>query len=601
MKTKRLFNLILCFILVLSNLPITVSAEDLPIIEHEPPVVEYVPGEIVITTSNELIDSSSTFITFDTEDNCTPINFEKEKIESFEELNTYNNTSNERTYVIEVEGNIEEKCKELEQLPGVVCAEPNLVFNTMDFTMPREIQYGSLYLEHMKWYFDKMRIPQTWQEFESTGEGIVVAVIDNGFKINATDFPKNLWTDANGNHGWNTFKNSADISPIYKNDGTAFSNTDHGTHIAGIVGATANGTNLIGAAYNSEIMLINAAHYISETKNPQFEIDDIIEAIDYARVNGADVINLSLGAYGGSLQLENAVNRAYNEGIAIIAAAGNDGISASVSEVYPASYENVIGVMATDKTNTSQLASFSNYDPTGKYYDIAAPGYQILSCSIESGKVAYGSGTSQASPLVAACAALYLSEYPETTVAELYDAIKNSPTTFVRSNSTTVPNATYTFNFLDAYNLLSYGKTEPEIKLNINTNVTRDEQLGYIWGLDEGFADINKFITVTEGTGSLEFIPTENGIGTGSVLNIYDIEGNLFKTYTIIVFGDINGDTTVDGQDAVLISCIMNFPAKFNEDQIFASDVDFDGVVTDYDYKITSDTALFLDFVSQIK
>ncbi len=601
MKTKRLFNLILCFILILTNLPVTVSAEDLPIIEHEPPVVEYVPGEIVITTSDELIDSSSTFITYGSDEEYTPINFEEENIESLKELNTYDKTSNERTYVIEVEGNVEEKCKELEQLPGVICAEPNLIFHTMEFTMPREIQYGSLYNQHMKWYFDLMEIPATWQEFESTGEGVVVAVIDNGFKIDATDFPKKLWTDSNGNHGWNTYKNSADISPIYKNDGTAFDNSDHGTHVAGIVGATANGSNLIGAAYNSEIMLINAAHYISDTKSPQFTIDDIIEAIDYARSNGADIINLSLGAYGGSTQLENAINKAYSEGIAIIAAAGNDGVSASVSEVYPASYENVIGVMATDKTNTSQLASFSNYDPTGKYYDIAAPGYQILSCSIESGKVAYGSGTSQASPLVAACAALYLSEYPDTSIEDLYEAIKNSPNTFVKSNSTTVPNDTYSFKFLNAYNLLCYGKTEPDIKLNINTNVTRDESLGYIWGLDEGFTDINNFITVTEGTGTLEFIPTDNGVGTGSVLNIYDIYGNLFKTYTIIIFGDINGDATVDGQDAVIISCIINFTEKFSEAQIFASDVDFDGNVTEYDYNITANTALFLDFVSQIK
>ena len=57
-----------------------------------------------------------------------------------------------------------EKCKELEKLPGVECAEPNQILHTMGFTMPNEILYGSLYSQHMKWYFDKMRIPQTWQE-----------------------------------------------------------------------------------------------------------------------------------------------------------------------------------------------------------------------------------------------------------------------------------------------------------------------------------------------------------------------------------------------------------------------------------------------------
>lgn len=600
MKFKKIFNLILCCVLIATSLPVSVSAEELSVIEKELSASEYVPGEIIITTSDELIDSSSAFVNFSSGD-YTAINFEEEEIAEVEELNTYNEDSDERTYVIEVEGDVLEKCEELEQLPGVVCAEPNLLFQTMAFSMPREIQYSSLYSTHMKWYFDLLKIPETWQEYESTGEGVVVAVIDDGYKIDATDFPKNLWTDKNGNKGWNTYKNSGDISPIYKSDGTAFDNTGHGTHVAGVIAATANGSNLIGAAYNAEIMLINAAHYISDTKNPQFSEDDLIEAIDYARINGADIINLSLGTFGVSAGLENAVNRAYDAGIAVFAAAGNSGISSTVARTIPASYENVIGVMASDKTDINQLASFSNYDPTGKYYDITAPGSQLLSCSIESGKVAYMSGTSQACPLVSACAALYMSEYPNATVEELYEAIRNSPTALVKSNSVTVPNQTYYFNLLDAQRLLAYGKTTPEINLNLNTNVTKDEDLGYIWGLDEGYTNINKFITVTEGTGTFEFIQTEFGIGTGSIINIYDIYGELYKSYTVIIFGDTNGDATVDGQDAVITSWIMYSPNEFTAAQQFASDVDFDGYITDYDCKITADAALFLDFVSQNK
>lgn len=596
MKLKRIFNVILSCILLVTSLPFTAKAAD----EYED--AEYVPGEIIITTSAELIDSSSTFMTFN-DDDYTPIDFEEKDIEYVEEVNTYNNTSSEKTYVIKTDGDVLEKCKELEKLPGVECAEPNLIFHTMGFSMPNEINYGGLYKEHMKWYFDLMQIPDTWQEFESTGEEVVVAVIDNGFKIDAVDFPKNLWTDKNGNHGWNTYKNSADISPIYKSNGTAFSNSGHGTHVAGIIGATANNSNLIGVAYNAKLMLINAAHYISDSDDeiPSFNIDDVIEAIDYARRNGADIINLSLGAYGGSLQLEYAVNRAYSEGIAVIAAAGNDGISTENSKTYPACYENVIGVMASDKANPTQLAAFSNYDPSGKYYDITAPGYQLLSCSIEAGKVAYGSGTSQACPLVAASAALYMSEYPNSTVEELYDAIRSSPTTFVKSNPTTVPDTTYKFKLLNAYDLLSYGKIDPQIKLNLGTNIFKDEIQGYLWGFNEGFTDISNFITLEEGTGTLELIPGENGMGTGSVVNIYDLYGELYKSYTIIVFGDINGDTLIDGQDAVIISCIMNFTDKFSEAQKFASDVDFDGMVTDEDYRITARKAVLKDVITQIK
>lgn len=601
MTCNKIFNIILCCILIITSLPFSVSAEELTVIENDYSQTEFAPGEIVITTSDELIDTSSTFVTYGENCDYTLINFEDAEINNVEELNTYNDSSDERTYVIKVDGDVTEKCEELENLPGIVHAEPNIIFNTMGFTLPNEVSNSSLYSQHMKWYFDLMKIPETWQEYETTGEGVVIAVIDNGFKLDAVDFPDNLWRDSNGNHGWNTYKNSADISPIYKRNGSAFDNTGHGTHVAGVIGASADGKNLIGAAYNAQLMLINAAHYNNESSVPNFYLDDIVEAVDYARQKGADIINLSLGAHAVSNTLEDAVNRAYNSGIAVIAAAGNDATSTVVSKTIPASYENVIGVMASDKTNTTQLANFSNYDPTGEYYDVVAPGYQILSCSIEANKVAYMNGTSQATPLVAACAALYMQEYPEATVSELYEALRNSSGLKIKSNSEVVTETTYYFKGIVAPNVLEYGKVDPIIKLNLGTNVTKDETLGYIWGLDEGFTDISKFVTLKEGTGTLEYIPAECGVGTGSVLNIYDIYGDLYKSYKIIVFGDINGDATVDGQDAVLISCIINFSDQFSEAQKFAADVDFDGTVTETDYNISADSALLLDFVFQTR
>lgn len=595
MRLKRVFNIILSCVLIVTSLPFSVSAED------EYKNVEYVPGEIVITTTDDLIDSSSTFVTF-SNSNYTTINFEEEEILDIEEVSTFCETSDDKTYILNIEGDVEEKCKELEKLPGVKYAEPNLIFHTMGFSMPNEISYGSLYKTHMKWYFDLMQIPDAWQEFESTGEGVVVAVIDNGYKLDAADFPTNLWTDENGNHGWNTYKNSSDISPIYKNDGTAYENSGHGTHVAGVIGAIANNSNLIGAAYNAELMLINAAHYESETVEPSFSLDDLLEAIDYAIENEADIINMSLGLLGGqSAQLENLINKAYEKGIAVIAAAGNQGTSTSVAQAIPAAYENVIGVMASDKTDPTQLAFFSNYDPSGKYYDVVAPGYNLLSCSIETGKVAYMRGTSQAAPLVAACAALYLSEYPNATVDELYEAIRKSPTTNIKSNSTVVTDTTYNFKLLNAVDLLEYGKVDPDVSTNISTNATIDKSLGYIWGLDEGLTDITDYITLADGTGTMEIVPTENGIGTGTVINVYDIYGDLRESYTIIIFGDINGDTYADGQDAVLDSCIMNFTDIFSDAQKFAADVDFDGSVTETDYSITANKAVSLDYISQIK
>lgn len=592
MKHKNLFIIFLSAVILFVSMPFYSNAEEY--------TAEYVPGEIVITTEADLIDSSTTFLTSSVDD-YTQIDFVDNEIDYVEEVNTYNETTEEKTYVLEVDGDILDKCKELEELPGVISAEPNLVFHTMGFTMPGEVQYPtSTYSTYQKWYFDLMNIPDTWQKYETTGEDVVIAIIDNGYNIGGYEFPTNLWTDSNGNHGWNTYLNSADISPIYKSDGTTFSNSAHGSNVAGIIGMLANSSSAIGAAYNAQLMLINAAHYIDDDTIPNFDLADLIEAVDYARVNGADIINMSLGAFGSAPSLEAAVNRAYNAGIAVIAAAGNSGVSTENALNIPSSYENVIGVMAIDKTDPTQLAYFSNYDPSGNYYDIAAPGYGIVGCNISNNLVGL-SGTSQATPLVASCAALYLSEYPDATVDELYEAIRNSPTTKVTSNSETVTDTTYYFKSLNALELLNYSRVGPDIVFNLDTTVTNDPNLNYIYGLEEGYADIANYVTVTDGTGTAEFIPTENGNGTGSLYNVYDIYGELYISYRIIIFGDTNGDSYADGQDAVITSFITDSPDSFDDYLKFAADVDFDDSVTETDYDITAKYAIGLDYVFQTR
>ncbi len=592
MKRIKIFNILLCIAIIFVNLPLYSAAQEI--------TPEYVPGEILISTENPIQDSADGFTTM----SLTPstlIDFEENQISTVQELQT--DETSTPTYIAEIDGDVIKACEELEKLDGVAYAEPNYIYHTTEVTMPGEITRPSpLYEANMKWYFeDIMHISSAWSEYETTGENVVVAVIDNGFDITVGEFSSNLWTDANGNHGWNTYKNSADISPIYKNDGTMFSNTEHGTHVAGIIGMAADGYNGIGAAYNAELMLINAARYIDESTIPSFATADIVEAINYARTNGADVINLSLGGYGGSAALKNAVNNAYDAGIAVIAAAGNDGKKSDSAVAYPAGYENAIGVMAIDKSNTQELAYFSNYNGTKQVYDVAAPGVSIVGCCLESGKLKTMSGTSQASPLVAACAALYISKYPNSTVSELYEAIRKSSTRTVYSNSTTETAATYEYPCLNALELLSYGKITPEIVFNLNTTVTSDPSTNYIYGLTEGYNSIFDYVTVTEGTGTTEILLTENGNGTGTVFNVYDIYGELFKSYTVIIFGDVNGDAYADGQDAVIISSIIDSPVSYSQPIIYAADVDFDGSVNENDYYITADYAIKLDIVFQTR
>lgn len=598
MKKNGILSLLLCSVIIFTSMPLSVSAQNIEIIE-EPFISEYVANEIVITTSSEMVDVTDAFVTASVSD-CTLIDFEEEEIEIIEEIETYNYDSGEKTYVISYEGDILEKCKELEALPGVECAEPNAVFYTNEFEMPGEITTPSyIYSNYQKWYFDLMQVPQTYETYQTAGADVVVAVIDNGFDVNALEFATYLWEDANGNHGWNTDNNTSDITPIYKKDGTEFNNSLHGTHVASSIGMLSNNSNAVGMAFEAELMLIQAAHYVNETQMPQFDVASLVSAIDYARNNGADIINMSLGAFTTSSSLEAAVNRAYNAGVAIIAAAGNSAVSTASSRSIPAAYPNVIGVMATDKTTVSQLSDFSNYDPSGKYYDIAAPGVQIVGSNLTGG-LSIMNGTSQASPLVSSCAAMYLSKYPQATVDELYEAIRNSPTQQVQTNPD-VSSTTYYFKFLNAYELLSYGKITPELIFNLETSVTKDSTFNYIYGLNERYTNIYDYVSVAEETGTSEFIPSENGLGTGSVLNVYDNDGKLFATYQIIIFGDLNGDSVADGQDAVITSFIIDSPDSFEHYQYFAADVDFDNLVSENDYYITADYAIGKDFVFQSK
>ena len=495
----------------------------------------------------------------------------------------------------------------MEKLDGVTYAEPNYLLETYGYTTPVELSNTSgLYPTWEKWYLeDIMNIPAAWEKYQTCGEGVTVAVLDNGYYLEASDFPTNLWDDGNGNHGWNTANNTSDISPAMKPDGTALNDSVHGSNVAGVIGMASNGANGIGAAFGAELMLIKVAsdNYTSSDTKTKITSAAVASGINYARVYGADVINMSLGILSSyPTTIKTAIDAAYSAGVVLIASAGNNATGTATALSYPAAASNVIGVMAIDKTDTSSLTDFSNYDENGgAYYDVAAPGYAVLGCGIEAGKFSLLSGTSQSSPLVAACAALYLSVYPDRSVDDVYNSIRNSATKTVTSNSNVYIKQTYQYKILDAVELLDFGEIKPEIEFNLSTTIIHEPKTGYIYGLNEGYASISDYITVTEGTGTTEFVPTALGNGTGSVLNVYTLSGELYKTYTVIIFGDVNGDCIADGHDAVITDCIANNFGEYSDCIKYAADVDFDGTVDQSDVQLIAGYAIGTDFVSQIR
>ncbi|MHA7289133.1 S8 family serine peptidase [Arthrobacter sp. MDT3-24] len=241
----------------------------------------------------------------------------------------------------------------------------------------------------------------------TTGSGIKVAVLDSGVDSKHEDISSKVVDRAN-------FSSSATRGK----DPVAEDYYGHGTHVAGIVAATANNT--YGVAGVCPGCTILAGKVLSD--NGMGSSSSLANGINWAVSKNAKVINMSL-AVGASITLETAVNNAWNAGVVLVAAAGNGG---NENKFYPGAYPNVIAVGATD--NNDAKASFSTYGAS--WVDVAAPGVNVYStfpnhrfalASQYNRSRGYdiGSGTSMASPIVAAVAGLAWSSHPGATNASV--------------------------------------------------------------------------------------------------------------------------------------------------------------------------------------
>ena len=298
----------------------------------------------------------------------------------------------------------------LEASPAVEWAEPNYTF-TLDAT-PNDPYYTT-----QAPYLDRLEMPAAW-DYTTGQSDVVIAVLDTGVKTDHLDLGSGIWVnpgekadnsiDDDGNgfiddvNGWNFPDGNNQIYDDY----------GHGTHVAGIATARINnGIGIAGMAGGATIMPVDVFNYGIGT------YEDLIRAIIYATDNGADVINMSLGASSYSLGEEAAVDYAWNRGVVVVAAAGNTGRN---TYHYPAAHRNAIAVAATDANDNR--AGFSTY---GDFVDVAAPGSGIYS-TLTSGGYGYMSGTSMAAPHVAGLAALLFSLNPRLTNAQVRALIETN-------------------------------------------------------------------------------------------------------------------------------------------------------------------------------
>jgi hypothetical protein len=232
-----------------------------------------------------------------------------------------------------------------------------------------------------------------------------VAVLDTGVDLDHKDLKKNLWRndrEVKGNgrdDDGNGYVDDDRGVDLVDGRGSGGDEHGHGTHAAGIVAAIGNNDRGVsGLCWKSQIIAVR----FMDSEGRGYS-SGAAEGIAYAVKHGAHVINASYGTDEPTDVERTAIRYAAEHDTLIVAAAGNDGENADKHPGYPAAYpdDNVISVAASDEND--RLASFSNWGK--KSVDLAAPGDRIAS-TWNDGSYRYLSGTSMATPLVAAAAAM---------------------------------------------------------------------------------------------------------------------------------------------------------------------------------------------------
>lgn len=283
---------------------------------------------------------------------------------------------------------------QLQARSDVEYVELNYIAYALD--TPNDPSYTS------QWGLPKIDVLNAWGISEGSSN-ITVAVIDTGIDLDHPDLDC-IVPDGEPKitAGWD-----------YANDdSSADDDHSHGTHVAGIISAcTDNGIGIAGVAPNVRLMPVKVLD-----SSGSGSYSDVANGIIFAVNNGANIINLSLGGYSGNSTLASAVQYANSNGVLVIAASGNAGIS---SIYYPAAYSEAMAIGATDSNDNR--AYYSNY---GDGLDVVAPGSSIYSTVL--GSYGYKSGTSMATPYVAGLAALIWSLDPALSNTEVREIIQTT-------------------------------------------------------------------------------------------------------------------------------------------------------------------------------
>lgn len=220
---------------------------------------------------------------------------------------------------------------------------------------------------------------------QTKGKGIKVAILDTGCDMTHPDLKERIV-------GGRNFTGDDGGNPDVYNDYNG-----HGTHVAGTIAAIQSNTGVVGVAPEANLLIVKVLD-----KNGSGQYEWIINGIHYAIEQKADIISMSLGGPEDVPELREAIQKAIDNNILVICAAGNegDGDDSTDEFAYPGSYNEVISVGAIDLERRS-----SNFSNSNNEVDLVAPGEKILSTYLN-GTYATLSGTSMATPHVSGAMAL---------------------------------------------------------------------------------------------------------------------------------------------------------------------------------------------------
>lgn len=254
-----------------------------------------------------------------------------------------------------------------------------------------------------QWGLYKIDAQSAWN-LSFGSPSVVVAIVDNAIQTNHPDLTVLP--------GWDEADQDNDPNP-------PATNCDHGTHVAGISGATTdNGLGVSSIGFGVSILPVKVSYDVLYNGCSMF-IHKGYEGIAWAASNGAHIINCSWGGSTYTLTGQNTVTFAWNSGAVVVAAAGNN---SSPNPFYPAAFNHVVSVAATDIND--QKPWWSNY---GSAVDVSAPGWNIRSLSlIPTNGYGQKNGTSMAAPMVSGLLGLMLSANPALSNADLVNCLLSS-------------------------------------------------------------------------------------------------------------------------------------------------------------------------------